>query len=407
MRCKTYPRLALDVTWRDLIWGIFRVSHSSSRSELEEIIRDYWSTSRSVQVTLSVRTAFDLLLQALAFPRGTEIVISGVNIRHMVEIIEFHHLIAVPVDLDWNTLAPNLDHFRSLISPQTRLFLVAHLFGSVIPLAPYLALCRQHGILVVEDCAQAFAGSDYFREEQADVSLFSFGPIKTCTAFGGGVALVGDTPAESLRDRDLASRMEALHRSYPVKPDFSYRQRLIKYSLLKLISYPIIYHQCLIFLRWLGQDLDRAIAATARGFAGTELIPQLRQQPATLLLQFLARRLKHHGSYQWRIDQAKAILDRLKPSNQWPGFQSSYHSFWVVPIYCCCPQTLMERLRQHGFDATQGNTSLMAIAPSQGKPLPQCQKLMENILYLPLSPLLPRWEHDRLLDCLKQKNLKI
>jgi len=41
--------------------------------------------------------------------------------------------------------------------------------------------------LLVEDCAQAFAGTQYYGYPQADVSLFSFGAIKSCTALGGAV----------------------------------------------------------------------------------------------------------------------------------------------------------------------------------------------------------------------------
>lgn len=383
---KTYPRLRLDVQWRDLIggfWGGFE-----SQVELEAAIASYWPTSRSIQVTLSVRTAFDLLLQALALPPGTEVLMSGVNIRHMVDIVQFHGLVPVPVDLDLDTLAPNLDHLRRLISPQTGLFVIAHLFGSIIPLAPYIALCRQYQIFLVEDCAQAFAGSYYLGDEQADVSFFSFGPIKTCTALGGGVAIVSDDT--------LAEKMRKIGDRYPRKGDRWYRQRLLKYCALKAISNPYLYHALVKLIQHLGKDVDRVIAATARGFQSGELIPQLRRKPPQLLLKFLAHRLQTCPNYEDRIARAKTFLNQLNNSIFWPGYRANQHSFWLVPIQTSSPEILMEKLRTSGFDATQGNTSLIAIPTAEGHPLPQSVQLIKTLLYLPISPELPVTEYPRL-----------
>jgi len=383
---KTYPRLALDVEWPDLLGGF--VAGSESELDLEGAIASYWPTSRSVQVTLSVRTAFDLLLQALAFPPGTQVLMSGVNVRHMVEIVQCHGLVPVPVDLDLDTLAPNLDHLRRLISPQTRLFVVAHLFGSIIPLAPYIDLCCQHQIPLVEDCAQAFAGSYYLGDEQADVSLFSFGPIKTCTALGGGVAIVGD--------ETLAQKMREISDRYLVKGDRWYRQRLLKYCALKAISNPYLYHALVQLIRGLGKDVDGAIGSSARGFRSGELIPQLRHKPPQLLLKVLAHRLKTCPNYQTRITRAKSILSQLDRPITWPGYRADQHSFWLVPIQTPSPKPWMEKLRNSGFDATQGNTSLIPIATPEGQPLPHSQALLQTLLYLPISPELPVSEYPRL-----------
>jgi len=385
---KTYPRLGLDVQWPDLIGGF--VGGSQSRLELEGAIASHWPPSRSLQVTLSVRTAFDLLLQALDFPPGTGVLMSGVNVRHMVEIVEFHGLVPIPVDLDLDTLAPNLDHFRRLISPQTRLFVMAHLFGSIIPLAPYIDLCRQHQIILVEDCAQAFAQSYYLGDEQVEVSLFSFGPIKTCTALGGGVAIV--------RDYALANKMREIGDRYPLKGDRWYRQRLIKYLAIKAICDPYLYNALVRSIQLLGKDVDREIGSSARGFRSRELIPQLRQKPPQLLLQFLAHRLQTCPSYGDRILRAKRLLSQLDSSVIWPGYRATQHSFWVVPIQTPSPKLWMKTLRDSGFDATQGNTSLIAIPTPQGSPLPHAQELIQTLLYLPISPALPASEEQRLIQ---------
>ena len=51
------------------------------------------------------------------------------------------------------------------------MILVAHLFGSRVPLDPLAAAARRHGALLVEDCAQSFRGPQSSGDPLADVSL--------------------------------------------------------------------------------------------------------------------------------------------------------------------------------------------------------------------------------------------
>ena len=68
-------------------------------------------------------------------------------------------------------------------------------------------VARRHGLLLVEDSAQAFAGPSSLVASGADVSLFSFGLIKTASAAGGAVVTVADA--------GLLARLRAAHRRWP------------------------------------------------------------------------------------------------------------------------------------------------------------------------------------------------
>ncbi|MBF2015212.1 MAG: aminotransferase class V-fold PLP-dependent enzyme [Rivularia sp. T60_A2020_040] len=129
-------------------------------------------------------------------------------------MIRSHGLIPVPIDITRDTIAPNLQLLEQLVSPRSKVLLIAHLFGVIIPLQPYVDFCKKYHILLVEDCAQAFAGTQYYGYPQADVSLFSFGAIKSCTALGGAVALI--------KDKQLADKMELIEQKYPQKSEFWY-----------------------------------------------------------------------------------------------------------------------------------------------------------------------------------------
>ena len=162
------------------------------------------------------RSAVDsiLLLQELHLPRGSEILISAVTIPDMLRIIEHHGLVPVPVDLDPLTAAPQADLLDQAITSRTSALLVAHLFGSRICLDPFIEFARQHDLLLIEDCAQAYCGPQFSGHPESDVSLFSFGPIKASTALAGGIL--------RLRDRKLAEQMRVLQATYPVQTRRSY-----------------------------------------------------------------------------------------------------------------------------------------------------------------------------------------
>ena len=174
-------------------------------------------------VALSVRSAWDLLLDAAAFPEGSECVMSAVTHPDMARIARSHGLVVVPVDVDLDTLAP-LEVDAALTS-RTRVLLVAHLFGGEFDLAPAGEIAHARGVMVVEDRAQAFAG-DLRRDEDADVSLFSFGTIKTATALGGAIALV--------RDAALRERMRERQRAWPAQARSRYTAKVLRIAALAL-----------------------------------------------------------------------------------------------------------------------------------------------------------------------------
>jgi dTDP-4-amino-4,6-dideoxygalactose transaminase len=388
-RLNVYPRLQLHISFSDLVASLLSFLSVSKREQNIREIQSFWNSDKEVLVTLSVRTSLDLMLQSLNLPPGSEVLMSAVNIRDMVEIVKRHGLVPVPVDISLDNLSPSLQLLESLISEKSRVFLVAHLFGSIINLEPYAQLCQKHNLLLVEDCAQAFAGSKYYGYEEADVTFFSFGPIKSCTALGGAVTLI--------RDRTLAEKMQSLEEQYPCKSEFWFLKRVLKYLGLKFFSIPGIYSQLLAFLRLLDRDLDGVINSLTRGFTQGDILATIRYRPPNRMLYVLNRRLENCNT-QWferRELKARNFLSKLLPEILCPGYKADYHSFWVVPILVSNPELLMANLREQGFDATRGNTSLACIKDLRShdtlpvsSPL-NGEYLLQQVLYLPVTESLP------------------
>lgn len=64
---------------------------------------------------------------------------------------------AVPVfaDIDPVTYGLDIASVRARLTPRTKAILVVHIFGQAADMDPIMALAREHGLTVIEDCAQA------------------------------------------------------------------------------------------------------------------------------------------------------------------------------------------------------------------------------------------------------------
>jgi perosamine synthetase len=359
-----WPRKQLDIGWADLAFGLFQVVASRARPSAACVVGSGWVPAEEAIVSLSVRSGLDLLLTALRLPRGSEVVTSAVTIPDMVRIIEHHGLVPVPVDVDGQTLQPVLEHLERSITPRTRAILVAHLFGTHIEMGPIIELAKQHDLLVIEDCAQAFVGNQYAGHPDSTCALFSFGPIKTATALGGAVVRVPDA--------ELRSRMIELQQEFPVQSRWSYAKRLTKYATFRLLCKPFNYGLLVRALGRLGIDYDRALGNAAHSFGASDFFLQIRRQPCTPLLRMLERRITgfdRRGAARLRRrtmrgDQLSQAIDR----GMVVGDENNSHTYWVMPVRVANRDAVLTALRAAGFDAT-ARSSLIVVPTSDGSPL--------------------------------------
>ena len=344
-------------------------------------------------VCLSVRSAFDLLLTALSLAPGDEVAFSAVTHPDMVRIAEAHGLRALPVDLDPETLAPRADMLERAITSRTRLIVVAHLFGGRAELAPLVDVARRHGQLVVEDCAQCLRGPQERGHELADVSLFSFGAIKTATALGGALARVDD--------RHLAERMRARQERWPVQPRQEYALRVLKFVGLRVLGHPRVYWLFSRSLAAAGRDLDSVVNGAVRGFPGPELLRQIRRRPSAPLLALLARRLRRFDAarLEARARAGRLLGAALPPGVVRPGRTALDSTHWVFPVVTSDRAELIAALRRAGFDAAAATSSIASVSPPCDRPdlrPEEADRTLAGVVFLPAYPELGDRELARL-----------
>lgn len=395
-----WVRMRFDIGWSDIAYGIARVGGPRDRSDLEHEVCRYWSAPEEMFPCLSVRSGFDLFWAASDLPAGSEVLMSALTIPDMVRIVEHHGLTAVPIDLDVGRMAPRVDVMRRAITPRTRAIVVAHLFGTRVPMGPIVEVAREHGLLVIEDCAQAFAGRQYEGHPASDAVMFSFGPIKTATALGGAVLRV--------RDPRVLADMRKRQTAYPVQDRGTYFKRLLKYSALKAASSRPLCDAVLSVCRAAELNHDHLINGAVRGFPGPHFFERIRRQPSEPLLAVLARRL-------WTFDPARLaqraargdyLVGLLPRELQRPGARVAEHNYWVFPILAEEPREVIAALSKAGFDATQGG-SLKVIRPPQDRPdldPVATRALVARTVFLPLCTQMPARSVRRMAEVIADLN---
>jgi dTDP-4-amino-4,6-dideoxygalactose transaminase len=96
---------------------------------------------------------WDLYLQVKKFPKGSEIIFTGITIPDMTRIAEEHGIEPVPVDLDIHTLMPSLEDIQRATSTKTVAMIFAYIYGVQYDIAPYVPWLKQNNIEIIEDCA--------------------------------------------------------------------------------------------------------------------------------------------------------------------------------------------------------------------------------------------------------------
>ena len=156
-----WVRTQLKIDWSDLLSGLAASFTATERPREIRRAEAYFSDSGDTLAAYSVRSGFDLLLQALNLEPGDEVIFSALNVRGMVRIVRDAGLVPVPVDLDLAHMGPSVERLKAAITKRSRVFVAAHLFGTRLDLDPMFELAKARGLVTVEDCAQAFNGRNY------------------------------------------------------------------------------------------------------------------------------------------------------------------------------------------------------------------------------------------------------
>lgn len=138
--------------------------------------------------------ALHLAALAAGFEEGDEVIVSSITFAASANCILY--VGAKPVFADINPETYNIDpaSIRKLITPRTKGIVAVDFTGQAVELDEIRAICEEQHLLLIEDAAHAI-GTKYKERPVgsiADMTCFSFHPVKTVTSGEGGAITTND-----------------------------------------------------------------------------------------------------------------------------------------------------------------------------------------------------------------------
>ena len=166
-------------------------------SSFEKEFADYTGAKYCVGLASGL-DALWIAVRLLKIGVGDEVIVQGNTYIASVMGITING--ATPVFCEPDThFGMDPEKIEQLITDKTKAVLVTHLYGMASRMDEIVAICRKHGLKLIEDCAQSHGAC--FKGQMTgtfgDVGCFSFYPSKNLGAFGDGGAVV-------VNDKDLA-----------------------------------------------------------------------------------------------------------------------------------------------------------------------------------------------------------
>lgn len=147
-------------------------------------------------LTHSCTSALEMAAILSNLEHGDEVILPSFTFVSTANAIVLRRAVPVFVDIRPDTLNINEALIEAAITPRTKAISVVHYAGVCAEMTPILDIARRHGLLVIEDAAQALLSTYRGRPagQLGDLACFSFHETKNVTAGEGG-ALTINNPA--------------------------------------------------------------------------------------------------------------------------------------------------------------------------------------------------------------------
>ncbi|MCG7537121.1 DegT/DnrJ/EryC1/StrS family aminotransferase [Pseudoalteromonas sp. OOF1S-7] len=159
----------------------------------EQELAAYHGASHAVGVGNGT-DALILALQAFGIGSGDEVITTPMSYLASTSSIVMAGAKPVFADVD-NSLNLCPDSVALKITAKTKAILVVHLSGNPADIVSLRALADQHGLILIEDCAQAIGATVQGKKVGTfgDAACFSFHPLKNIGGIGDGGAIILDS----------------------------------------------------------------------------------------------------------------------------------------------------------------------------------------------------------------------
>ncbi len=158
-------------------------------AHFEEKIAEYVGAPYAVAVSNGT-AALHMAMFGCGIEPGDEVIVTPMTFAASSNAILYMGAVPVFADIDEATMNIDMKSIQSKITDKTKAIVAVDFTGQPVDLEEIMALAKKHHLYVIEDGAHSL-GSEYKGKKVgtfADVTTFSFHPVKPITTGEGGIA---------------------------------------------------------------------------------------------------------------------------------------------------------------------------------------------------------------------------
>lgn len=309
---------------REAALGAFGPNHYRFNRAFEESFAAYIGVKHAVSLPHAT-AGLHLALAAAGIGPGDEVIVPSVTWIASVAPVIYVGAEPVFADIDPATWCLDVTAIEVAITSKTKAIIGVDLYGSMCDWPALHALAKKHGVLLIEDAAEALGSALNGRRAGAwgDVAAFSFHASKTLSTNEGGMIITDDDA--------LFARIQKLrdHGREPGDRFFLNSEVAFKYKM--------------------------SAVQAALGMAQMERIDAL-----------IANKREIFGWYAARLGDRNGLALNAEPD----GMSNSYWMTTIVPDAALIADkfTLMERLRERNIDSRPFFSQLHTIPAFTDRP---------------------------------------
>lgn len=325
-------------------------------SVFESAFAAYLGTPHCVGVA-SGTDALTLALRAAGVGPGDEVIVPAFSFVATAEAVLLAGAVPRFVDVEIDTALLSLGAVQAALSHRSRAVIAVHLYGRMMELEPLVTWCRDHGLRLVEDAAQAHGARRSGRAAGTvgDLGAFSFYPTKNLGGLGDGGAVVSADPGYARAVRLLANHG---------RNEEGRHERAGTNSRLDAIQ------AVALELRLQGLDVDNE----RRRQVALRYTDALADLPRLVLPVATGHESHVHHLFVVRTPERDLLAEHLGRAGIGTG------------VYYREPLHLMPAFRDLGYQAGA---------------FPAAEQLAREVLALPMHPTLSRESQDRVIDAVR------
>ena len=343
------------------------------------------ATIAGVQYAIGVSSGTDailLALMALGVTAGDEVICPSFTFFATAGSVA--RLGARPVFADCcpHCFCLDVADVRKRINPRTKAIIPVHLFGQMAPMDPLMALAREHGLYVIEDAAQAF-GASYSGHPAGsigDCGTVSFFPSKNLGGFGDSGLFVTNGSALAVKARLLRTH-GAEQKYFHKMVGANFRIDALQAALLG------------VKLEHLEEYSNRRNENAA--YYGSRL------GTASGIMETSERECCY-GVYRDVSEDVRILLPRRRSENKHIWNQ------YTLRVTGSKRDAFREFLQSHGiateiyYPQPMHKQECFQISGYTQPALPQCERLANECVSIPVHPDLTRTQQDYVIDTILQ-----